>query len=327
VAPHLRALDLAVGNLEFPVDSTLPAGPDPGTVRFNGCSAHLDAIADAGFDVLQTANNHSADRGLDGLLQTLVAVRSRGMRPVGTAESVEALRTEPVLVHAKGVRIAFRAYTMPLNYYLDGRGRPEWAPRDLPVDALDFEHWREDDRAHGQALFREHVAQARAAGAEILVAMVHWGREYYLAPSADQQRAAHDLIDAGFDVVIGTHPHVLEPSEVYRGKLIAYSLGNFVARSTNPATAVGAVLEVELAKVGGRTVLADFGYRVTQARVPGHVITPVDSARGPEDAAAWAIARRALGPALAPWTPVPAPAGTGSGSPLSCPTGVREEGE
>jgi hypothetical protein len=193
---------------------------------------------------------------------------------------------------------------MPPNAYLDASGRPEWAPRDLPIDALDFEHWRDDDRAYGRALFRDHVAQARAGGAAVLFALVHWGREYYLAPSTDQRRAAHDLVDAGFDLVIGTHSHVLVPAEVYRGKLIAYSLGNFLARVTSPATSVGAVLEVDLVRAGGRIEVADFAYRTTEVRLPGHVVTPVDSARGAGDAAAWAVARRVLGPSLVPWSSV-----------------------
>jgi poly-gamma-glutamate synthesis protein (capsule biosynthesis protein) len=301
VAPHLRSLDLAVGNLEFPVDSTLPVGPDPGTVRFNGSTAHLDAIAGAGFDVLQTANNHAHDRGREGLLRTLDAVRTRGLTPVGTAVTRERLHADPILVPVKGMRLGFRAYSMPPNTYLNAAGQPDWAPRDLPMDALDFEHWRDDDRAHGQALFREHVAQARAGGADLVIAMVHWGREYYLFPSADQRRAGHDLVDAGYDLVVGTHSHVLVPAEVYRGKLIAYSLGNFLASGRIPETSVGAVLEVDVVRQGGAGTLAAFAFRPTQVRQPGHIVTPVDSMRSADDAAAWTIARRVLGPSLEGW--------------------------
>jgi poly-gamma-glutamate synthesis protein (capsule biosynthesis protein) len=301
VAPHLRSLDLAAGNLEFPVDSTLPAGPDPGTVRFNGSPAHLDAIVDAGFDVVQTANNHTYDRGTNGMLRTLASVRGRGLRTVGTDTSRERLDTVPVLIAIRGARLAFRAYSMPLNTYRDSAGRPTWVPRDVPIDALDFEHWRGANRTHGQTLFRSHVAQARAAGAGFVIAMVHWGREYYLAPSADQRQAAHDLVEAGYDLVIGTHSHVLVPPELYRGKLIAYSLGNFLARIVVPETSVGAVLDVDLVEDAGRLAVAGFGYRPTEVRQPGHVVTPIDSARSTRDAAAWSVARRVLGSALVAW--------------------------
>jgi poly-gamma-glutamate capsule biosynthesis protein CapA/YwtB (metallophosphatase superfamily) len=301
VAPYLRSLDLAVGNLEFPVDSTLPVGPDPGTVRFNGSTEHLDAIADAGLDVLQTANNHSHDRGRGGLLRTLESLRSRGLRPVGTAATRAALEDEPVVVEVGGAKVAFRAYTMPPNTYLDAEGRPEWVPSDLPIHALDFDHWQNETRQHGQALFKGHAEQARAAGAAFVVALVHWGREYYLAPADDQRRAAHDLVDAGFDLVVGTHSHVLGGTELYDGRLIAYSLGNFLSRSLGLETSVGAVLEVVLAGNAARMGVAEFGFRPTQVRMPGHVITPVDSARSEGDAAAWEVARRVLGPALVAW--------------------------
>ena len=301
VAPRLRALQLAVGNLEFPVDSTLPVGPEPGTVRFNGSPAHLDAIADAGFDVLQVANNHANDRGLAGLLRTLAALEGRGIQAVGGAESPSALDQQAVVRNVSGIRLGFRAYTIPPNTYLDSLGVPEWASRDLPIHALDFDHWRGADREYGRGMFRRHASQARNAGAEFVIALVHWGREYYLAPSEAQRRAAHDLVDAGFDLVVGSHSHVLVPPELYRGKLIVYSLGNFVSRALTAETAVGALLEVELARVKEGVGVADFAFRPTVVRKPGHVITPVDSSAGLPDAAAWAVARRVLGITMIPW--------------------------
>jgi poly-gamma-glutamate synthesis protein (capsule biosynthesis protein) len=301
VAPRLRALQLAVGNLEFPVDSTLPVGPDPGTVRFNGSPAHLDAIADAGFDVLQVANNHANDRGAEGLLRTLSALEGRGIQAVGGAESPSALEHHAVVRDVGGIRLGFRAYTIPPNTYLDSLGVPEWASRNLPIHALDFDHWRDADREHGLDMFRRHAGQARSAGAEFVIALVHWGREYYLAPSEAQRRAAQDLVDAGFDLVVGTHSHVLVPPELYRGKLIVYSLGNFLSRALSPETAVGALLEVELARMGEGVGVADFAFRPTVVRKPGHVITPVDSTAGLPDAAAWAVARRVLGTTMIQW--------------------------
>ena len=301
VAPRLRALHLAVGNLEFPVDSTLPIGPDPGTARFNGSPAHLDAIADAGFDVLQVANNHANDRGPEGLLRTLAALEGRGIQAVGGAQNTSALEQHPVIRDVSGIRLGFRAYTIPPNAYFDSLGAPEWASRDLPIHALDFEHWRAADREHGLAMFRRHVGQARGAGAEFIVAMVHWGREYYLAPSVAQRLAAHDLVEAGFDLVVGTHSHVLVPPELYRGKLIVYSLGNFLSRATSPESAVGALLEVELARADDGVAVADFTFRPTVVRKPGHVITPIDSAAGLEASEAWAVARRVLGATMIRW--------------------------
>lgn len=303
VAPRLRAADLAIGNLEFPVDSTLPVGPDPGTVRFNGSPAHLDALAAAGIDVLQTANNHCFDRGLVGLTRTLEAVEGRGMLAVGTARSVEALRAAPLLVNVRNLPIAFRAYTIPPNAYLDEEGRAGWPPRDLPVFALDFDHWLGEDRAQGRALFQEHVDQARAAGAAFVVALVHWGKEYHLRPTADQRSAAHDLVDAGFDLVVGTHSHVLNPPEIYQGKVIAYSLGNFMGRGLRLETRIGAVLEV-VVTTGGRdprAAVTDFRYLPTLLEPRGHLAVPLDFAIGEEAGAARQFVSQVLGPAAAGW--------------------------
>jgi hypothetical protein len=97
------------------------------------------------------------------------------MRPVGTAPSRDSLAAAPVLVDVNGVRLAFPAYTIAPNVYLSADSRPEWPLRELPIDALGFQHWRSQERAHGQALFRQHVAQARAAGARLVIALVHWG--------------------------------------------------------------------------------------------------------------------------------------------------------
>ncbi|HEX2451863.1 MAG TPA: CapA family protein [Gemmatimonadales bacterium] len=201
------------------MDSTLPAGPDPRTVRFNGTTAHLDAIASAGFDVAQTANSRTDDRGPSGMLRTLHAVQSRSMRPVGTAPSRDSLAAAPVLVDVNGVRLAFPAYTIAPNVYLSADSRPEWPLRELPIDALGFQHLAESgarSRAGALSAARGPGARRRGAARNRVGAL---GREYYLAPSEDQRRAAHDIVDAGFDLVVGSHSHVLVPAEVYRGKL------------------------------------------------------------------------------------------------------------
>jgi poly-gamma-glutamate capsule biosynthesis protein CapA/YwtB (metallophosphatase superfamily) len=108
-------------------------------------------------------------------------------------------------------------------------------------------------------------------------------------------------VEAGVDLVVGTHSHVLVPPELYRGKLIVYSLGNFLSRATSPETAVGALLEVELARADDGVAVADFTFRPTVVRKPGHVITPIDSAAGLEASEAWAVARRVLGATMIRW--------------------------
>jgi poly-gamma-glutamate synthesis protein (capsule biosynthesis protein) len=249
--------------------------------------------------VLQTANNHCFDRGVIGMMRTLDAIEGRGMRAVGTARSIEALWAAPLLVTVKGLDLAFRAYTIPPNVQVDSLGR-RIQPRDLPVFVLPFNHWRDQNRMRGLALFRDHVAQARSAGAEFLVALVHWGKEYYARPTADQRDAAHDLVDAGFDLVVGTHSHVLNGAEVYRGKLIAYSLGNLMSQGRMIESRTSAVLEVRVVP-GSRTkpaAVAGFGYWLVFLRHPDHLVEPLDSATGPVEAQAWAFARQVLGSSI-----------------------------
>jgi poly-gamma-glutamate synthesis protein (capsule biosynthesis protein) len=297
VSPLIRSFDLAAANLEFPVDTTLPVGPEVASTRFNGSPRHLDALAQAGFDLLNLANNHALDHGQAGLARTVRAVQGRGLVPLGAAETREALDGGPVVIEKKGIRVAFRGFTLVPNVYTDSAGRTEWPSPNAPVDVLDFSYWDGEARTQGIARARQHVAQARAAGADFVVAFVHWGKEWYLRPTADQRRAAHDLVEAGFDLVVGSHPHVLNGAEIFDGKLIAYSLGNFVSDFRPAVTRTGAVLEVDLARGSdGRVGVTDFAFRPIVVEREGHVVHLVGSASG---GAAWALARELLGDGVA----------------------------
>jgi poly-gamma-glutamate synthesis protein (capsule biosynthesis protein) len=294
IAPLIQGFDLAVGNLEFPVHQGLPVGPGPSSVRFNGSPEHLDALAEAGFDLLSMANNHAYDRGLEGLGATLDELERRNLTPLGAARSLEGLG--PVVRDVGAVRLAFQAYTFAPNAYADEAGERDWPPRTLPLFELHFPEWRDEFRAEGLALFREHVAEARAGGADLVVAFLHWGAEWHFQPTGDQRLAAHDMIDAGFDLVVGSHSHVLNGPEVYRGRLIAYSLGNFISDFRPLEARTGAVLEVEVASLGPQgAVVVDFAFYPVLGEGPGHVVAPVGPGSEGEGAKAWALAKRILG--------------------------------
>jgi poly-gamma-glutamate synthesis protein (capsule biosynthesis protein) len=249
IAPLVRRADLAVANLEFPVDTLRPVGPSPGSTTFNGSPRHVEAIAAAGFDLLQTANNHAYDQGAEGVANTWRLLRSRGLEPVGTAPTRAQLDSAPVVMRSVGgIRLGFVAYSMPPNRYPDGHGHLAWPPRDMPLFTLAFGEWEAEYRNAGLELFKRHVQMARGMGAELVVALVHWGEEWQMQPSEDQRRAARDLVDAGFDLVVGGHSHVLNPAEVYRGRLIAYSLGDLVADFRPYQTRTGALLEVQVVR-------------------------------------------------------------------------------
>lgn len=304
IAPLLGAADLAVGNLEFPVVPDLPVGPVGNSVRFNGSPAHLDAIRAAGFDLLSMANNHLFDQGLGGAESTIRALRARELMPVGSAMSGQPV--EPVVREVDGIRMAFSGYTFRPNVYPVKNGQFDYWAKDWPVVELNFDDWTGEYRAKGLAQFRKDIAKARGAGAEFLVALVHWGKEWHLQPTEDQRRAAHDLIDAGFDLVVGGHSHVINGPEVYRGRLISYSLGNFISDFSELPTRVGGILEVSVdrRRTGDMPRLVDFRYYATLLDRNGHRIVPITGDRSVEENEAWALASRIFGPALRPITAV-----------------------
>ena len=135
VRPMLEGFDLAVGNLEFPVHPRRPIGPPAKSVQFNGSPDHIAALAEAGFDVLCTSNNHSFDQGLEGVVTTLDVLRSHGITAVGTA--AEKSLCGPVVVECRGLRIAMVAYTMGPNFYPKDGEVVAW-PRHWPVFELNF---------------------------------------------------------------------------------------------------------------------------------------------------------------------------------------------
>jgi poly-gamma-glutamate synthesis protein (capsule biosynthesis protein) len=297
IAPLVRRADLAVANLEFPVDTLRPVGPPPGSTTFNGSPRHIDALAAAGFDLLQTANNHAYDQGAEGVANTWRLLRNRGVEPVGTAPTRAELDSAPVIVRTvRGMRVGFVAYSIPPNRYPDSRGRLAWPPRDMPLFTLAFGEWDDEYRKAGLALFPRHVATARRIGAEFVVALVHWGEEWQTQPSEDQRRAARDLVDAGFDLVVGGHSHVLNPAEVYHGRLIAYSLGDLVADFHPYQTRTGALLEVEIVRGRrGPPRVTSFTWYPTIADRSGHRIRFARGGSTPEMTRALEFARSRLG--------------------------------
>jgi len=274
IAPLVSRADLAIANLEFPVDTARPVGPGPGSTTFNGSPRHVNAIAAAGFDLLQTANNHLYDQGADGVANTWRLLRSRGLEAVGTAPTLAELERAPLVVRqVRGMRVGFAAYTFPPNRYPGARGGLAWPPRDMPAFSLGFGEWDAEYRAAGLELFRRHAALARAQGVDLLVALVHWGEEWHLQPSDDQRRAAHDLVDAGFDLVVGGHSHVINGAEIYRGRLIAYSLGDLIADFPPMEPRTGVLLEVRVVRAKGQAPnVTGFAWHPTLVERNGHRI-------------------------------------------------------
>jgi poly-gamma-glutamate synthesis protein (capsule biosynthesis protein) len=224
VTPLLARADLLLGNLEAPfLADTTGAVRAEKTYTFAVPPRHIGVLTAAGFDVVTLANNHILDFGTAGLDTTRTLLEEAGIAHAGTGPDRGAAHRH-VLVERAGRRVAVLAY----NHVF-----PEefWAGSDRPGTA----------HADDAGLARE-VARA-AAEADLVVVTFHWGAEGMETPKDYQRILARIAIDHGADLVVGHHPHVLQPLEWYRGRLIAYSLGNFVFASYSE-TPTGAVLLV-----------------------------------------------------------------------------------
>ncbi|MDR3685171.1 MAG: CapA family protein, partial [Geothrix sp.] len=211
LVPLFQGADLAFGNLETPV---APRTGRPGVpFQFNAPEALPAALRASGFTVLSTANNHAFDQGAEGVRETLDRLHAEQLVTIGSGEDrpqAEALQ----IVQRRGLRVAFLGFTDVFNLDLNRRATEPW------VRPLDLE----------PAL--EAVREARGR-ADLVVVSLHWGNEYQHQPTKRQRDVARALVEAGCDVVLGHHPHVLQPVELLethgRKALVAYSLGNFIS--------------------------------------------------------------------------------------------------
>lgn len=237
VADVLQGADVTIGSLDGALsDRTAPA-PCATESEYNlvGPTRTVEGLAFAGFDVITLATNHAQDCGrlgfvCDGLTLSdgLDALRSAGIEPVGAGANLAEAR-RAVIIERRGLRLAF-----------------------LAVSAVGDFAWASDDTAGTAPLSDAHLQQVTddiattRSSADVVIVLVHWGIEYDDTPSADQRRWARRMIDAGADLVVGNHPHVVQPIEELDGGLVAYALGNFVFDQDPDATRHGLVLETTI---------------------------------------------------------------------------------
>lgn len=222
-APYLREPDLMVGNLE-----TTLGGPDSAWITdenftFREYQAYptfttpdelAPALASAGFDLLGTANNHCMDSNLEGAARTLEVLGNAGLDATGTARSGSP---KPWRGDVGGYAISFLAWTASVNGLISSRGME-------PINV--FNARGTDDRLD------EMLAEIRAEAAlnrDLVILSIHWGQEYFEEPDQYQKNLADLAIEAGADIIIGSHPHVLQPLEFRNGVFIAWSMGNFLS--------------------------------------------------------------------------------------------------
>lgn len=235
VAQSLSDADYTMGNLETTVGEPGKNGYS-GYPYFHTPKSLLTALKGAGVDMLTTSNNHCLDRYFDGLVETLDSLDEAGFDHTGTFRSKSEYQT-PYVTEVNGIKIGVVAYTYGANG-MDERSDPDGVMWGLMF--LD------------NANFEKSAQKLRDAGAEVLIAVPHWGKEYKRAPENSTVDYAKKMAKAGFDVIIGGHPHMVQPIEWIETEradgtthrtLVAYSLGNFVSAQTDQYKDTGIILD------------------------------------------------------------------------------------
>jgi poly-gamma-glutamate synthesis protein (capsule biosynthesis protein) len=275
IAPVLSSADVAVVNLETAV--TERGTPAPKQYAFRAPVAGLQALRAAGVDVATMANNHGMDYGEVGLADSLAASRSTGFPVVGIGENA-AQAYAPWRTVVRGTRVA----VMGATQVLDDVVRTAWTATDTHAGLASA---KEVDR------FLAAVRAVRPT-TDVLVVDVHWGVEGATCPTPTQQTLARQLVDAGADVVVGSHSHRVEGAGRLGGALVDYGLGNFVFYNESGPSGVSGVLKVTTT---GRHVDS---YEWVPAAIRSGVPHPLSGAAASNAIASWNAARACTG--LAP---------------------------
>ena len=239
VIPVIEDADVAIGNLEV----TLGGKPYAGYPQFRAPDEYLQAIVDAGIDIILTANNHCLDSGKHGLERTIMMMDSVGVPHVGTyLDSIDRAINYPYLFEQNGIRVAILNFTYGTN--------------GLKVEKPNIVNMMDTLVIAGD------LAKAQSMNPDIIIALPHWGIEYQTLPSKEQRKMANWLLDKGVDHVIGGHPHVAQPMELLNDgqNFVAYSLGNVISNQSMPNTYGGYMVRLDFVKNDSLTMLSDCAY-------------------------------------------------------------------
>jgi len=228
IRPYVEAADISIANLEV----TLAGPPYKGYPQFSSPDELAITLKESGFDVLVTANNHCVDRGKRGLERTIAMLDSFNIPHTGTfVDTVSRMNDSPLVVEKNGFKIAL------LNYTYGTNGIP--VPKGSIVNHLDT------------AIMRSDIEKAKSMTPDVIIVFTHWGLEYQSLPTKNQKDLTEFCLALGVHMVIGAHPHVIQPMEWRKGsnQFVAYSLGNFVSGQRKRYTDGGAMAYVELQKI------------------------------------------------------------------------------
>lgn len=240
VKPIFSAADLAIANFETTMAG--PAREYTGYPTFNSPDETIDAIKYAGIDVLTTANNHSLDTGSDGLKRTVEIIREKGLESVGTYD--EKPESRVLMKDVEGVKIAILSYTESTNGLGDQYPAEEL---NAMINMMDKD------------IIIEDIQEAKELEADLIITFMHWGIEYAEEPNDKQIEFAEMMAKEGVDIILGSHPHVIQRSEVLEIEghetFVIYSMGNFVSNqrretlsSENELTEDGIIVNFDIQK-------------------------------------------------------------------------------
>jgi poly-gamma-glutamate synthesis protein (capsule biosynthesis protein) len=224
--------DYTVANLETPVTKRGTPVANKQYVYKSPPEA-IPAMKTAGVDLVNLANNHSMDQGAQGLLDTFNALDQNGIAYIGAGPDADRAYA-PVMVERNGIRMAFFGFSrvVPEVSWYAGKNKPGVAVSYDPTRAAE-------------------AIRAAKETADLVIVVAHWGKEKVDYPVDHQTELARAYIDAGADLVVGGHPHVLQGFASYQNKWIAYSLGNFIfTRASEPKTWETMVLQAACTKTG-----------------------------------------------------------------------------
>lgn len=247
---YISSADIAVGNLE-----TTFAGKERGYSnypRFNSPEQLAYNLKDMGIDVLCTANNHSMDTNYSGVVSTLDFLDDAGISHMGTSRTAEE-QNQILVKDVNGIKIAFLAFTYGTN------GIPVPSANSYCVNLIDKD------------LILKQLELAKAQEPDLICVNMHWGLEYQNVQNSDQEDWADFLFENGVDVILGSHPHVLQPMEkrtvtledgTTKDCFVIYSLGNFISGQTKKNTRTSIILNINFTKDGetGKTTIGDVSY-------------------------------------------------------------------
>ena len=269
---YFNGADLAVGNLE-----TTLAGADfvhdngsvgySGYPQFNCPDSIIDAMKYTGFDVVLTANNHSYDTRTAGFKRTLEVIRERELQYLGTKLSQE--EKDYIIVDCNGIKIGLLCYT-----YEDAENPEKVAPNGHTMTKEDAKLISTFHYSHLPEFYAdvaENMAAMEEEGAEAIMLYLHWGEEYETTPNRTQKTMAQELCNMGVDVIVGGHPHVVQPVQLLTAEnnenqktLCLYSMGNSLSnqrkelmRLDTGHTEDGVMFSVTFAKYSDGTVIIE----------------------------------------------------------------------